>query len=109
MKQQINYIVLPESNLVVCELQDRYGNRYRGKAKCSGGDVFDEEKGKRIAYLRADNKRKRASIRFLNDYIINELEFQISYMQQQIAKYKKCIDNTRIAVSKNNQEIGQLS
>lgn len=40
MKLQVNYIVLPENNLVLCELQDRYGKQYCGTARFSGGDKY---------------------------------------------------------------------
>ena len=109
MKHQVNYIVLPENNLVVCELQDRYGKQYRDTARCSGGDKFDEKIGKRIAYLRADNKRKRATVRFLNEQVISEIKFQISYLKQQMKKYEKCVDNTHISIDQNLQEISKLS
>ena len=105
MGQYVNYIVMPEHRLVVCEIRDRFGNKYRAKAKCGEIDVFDEEKGKRISYLRADNKRKRANIRFMNDNVIKELRFQISYMEDEIRKLEKRIERTRMGIAKNSEEI----
>ena len=43
----VKYIVKPETNLVVCEIREDYGTRFRGIAKCNPTDTFNEETGKK--------------------------------------------------------------
>lgn len=108
MRQSVNYIMKPERGLVVCEMTDRFGNRYRGKAVCSGDDVFDETIGKRIAFLRADNKRKRANMRFIRNRIISEIELQRSWYDEQLKKYTKAVDRLADGVSRNYAELSEI-
>jgi len=50
----------------MCEYADIIENEYVGIAKCSLEDEWDEEKGKKIALIRAKRKRGRDINRVLN-------------------------------------------
>lgn len=69
------YKINKEKGLVKCTVK-AYNTYYTGKAKVNTdeGDVFDEEKGKKIARCRALLKMKKA----LLNSAIDELEFIMS-------------------------------
>jgi hypothetical protein len=46
-------IVVAEKGYVKTILFDKYGNQFIGEAKCAGNDIFNEEFGSKLSYLRA--------------------------------------------------------
>lgn len=106
--RSVKYIVKPENNLVVCIIREDCYNVFRGVAKCSPDDTFDEEKGKRIAYLRACKKRKRA---FIKDYRedIALYESELKFWEEKIAQRKRKIDNMLKSIAVYGEEIDSLA
>lgn len=93
----IDYYINPEKRTVVCKISDvehgvmedlaRNGyapatpcvyecsllkDSFTGKAKCSDTDVFDEEKGKRIAYKRAMVKYNKSRSKLCHALLVAE-------------------------------------
>lgn len=104
MERNVRYIVKPENKLVVCVIKEEFDLQFRGIAKCSPDDQFDEEKGKQIAYLRACEKRKRHYIKMAQfemkmnsnelDYwnmLQNRCQRKIDSMHRSLAKYREDI------------------
>jgi len=103
----INYIVKPEIGLVVCILRDDPYTSWRGSAKCSPQDTFDEEKGKRIAFLRACAKRKRSELNDLR-YQIDIINSDINYLDQKRNKFLSVIDSMKKSLGRYFEEIHNL-
>ena len=61
----------------------------RGTAKCSGEDVFDVERGKRIALAKAENKAYITALRHLETYY-NEMSFLMTAMEEFEDKTYRC-------------------
>lgn len=105
--EQSKFIVLPEQKLVVCILEVNEGS-FRGTAKCSPEDTFDEKIGKRIAYLRADNKRKRSNVNELKNFRIAYLDSCIERLMTERCRLEKSVNKNLIAIASNSQEIEKL-
>ena len=57
-----------KSGVVVCRLFDRwYGRTFIGVARCHDTDVFDEKKGRAIAFNRARQKELISDLRILTE------------------------------------------
>lgn len=107
MERNVRYIVKPENKLVVCIINEDYDLQFRGKAKCSPDDSFDEEKGKRIAYLRACEKRKRYFIKIARcEMKLNDNELQYWNMLQNRCRRK--IDSMLKSIAVYRAEIQEL-
>ncbi len=64
---------------VICLAKDqKLGKRFRGVAKCGGGDIFDVEKGKEIAKLKAEIKKE--------EYRYYKMDKAIRYINRQSEK-----------------------
>ena len=100
----VKYIVKPEANLVVCKIREDYEIRFRGIAKCNPTDTFNEETGKKIAYLRANIKRKRAYANFMR-YQGKHIDQQINYLYEQKRRVEKQIKNAQVSICKCKDEI----
>lgn len=100
----VKYIVKPEANLVVCEIREDYETRFRGIAKCNPTDTFNEETGKKIAYLRANIKRKRAYANFMR-YQEKHIDQQINWLYDQKRRVEKQIKNAQVSICKCKDEI----
>jgi len=100
----VKYIVKPEANLVVCEIREDYETRFRGIAKCNPTDTFNEEIGKKIAYLRANIKRKRAYIDFMRSQT-RLIDQQINWYYDQKRRIEKQIKNAQVSICKCKDEI----
>lgn len=104
---EVKYIVKPEVNLVVCIIRE-YGYMFRGVAKCSPDDKFDEATGKKIAYLRACEKRKRAQIREVR----HQLEYNTNernWYQSEIDRCKRNIDKMLKTIAKYREDVEKLA
>ena len=84
---------------VICILTDRkLGKKFKGIAKCAPEDMFDENKGKQIAELKAKIKRDNYKIkqldtkfRYLKNWVNNELD-QIQKRQDELFRgIKECL------------------
>lgn len=57
-----------KSGVIVCRLFDRwYGRTFIGVARCHDVDVFDEKKGRAIAFNKARKKELISDLRLLDD------------------------------------------
>lgn len=55
--RSVKFIVNAASGVVVCKMYDRLYNIYHvAKTRCKGSDVFDEMKGRKIAFYKARKK-----------------------------------------------------
>ena len=57
---------IDEKNGVVVAIQTFAQKKYRGIARCSGEDVFDVEKGKKLAALKCNQKIASARLDYAN-------------------------------------------
>ena len=106
--RSVKYIVKPEIGLVVCVIKEDWNNVFRGVAKCSPEDQFDEEKGKRIAYLRACKKRKRAFIKDCRGDIEMYRE-EIRWWEEKIAQHQRKLDKMLKSVALYSEEIDSIA
>lgn len=107
MERGINYIVKPEIGLVVCIIRDDPYTSWRGSAKCSPEDVFDEETGKRIAFLRACAKRKRDDLKRFR-YAVEDVNNDIKYFEERKNRLMKAIDSMKKSLGRYSEEIHNL-
>ena len=107
MERGINYIVKPEIGLVVCILRDNPWTSWRGSAKCSPDDTFDEEKGKRIAFLRACAKRKRYILKDVRE-TVEIFDQDIRESEERKRKAMKAIDSIKKSLCSFAEEIHKL-
>ena len=87
---------------------DKFGKKIRGVAKCDTKDTFNEETGKRIAFLRATNKRKRE---YINGYlrpILHSFDKRISRLITKQNRYKRSIEEQLKIIAKNCEEISNI-
>lgn len=103
----INYIVKPEIGLVVCIIRDDPYTSWRGSAKCSPQDTFDEEKGKRIAFLRACAKRKRSVLKEIRSYV-DDINTDINYLEERKSRFMRTILSIKKSLGRYSEEIHNL-
>ena len=65
----------------------------RGVAKCMDGDVFDVERGKRIALAKAENKAYIAALKHLDTYMDEMAFFVNAYEAFNDKAYHSCAHN----------------
>lgn len=102
------YIVLKDQRMVVCEMTDKFGKKFRGVAKCDTKDTFNEETGKRIAFLRATNKRKRA---YINGYLrqtLSAYNYAIDNLVKEKTAVEHSINDLLKIIAKNCEEISNI-
>ena len=63
---EVKYKVMEDKRVVLCILKTDYAFRFVGKAKCLPTDKFNEERGKKIAYLRALLKLKKKDLQYMD-------------------------------------------
>lgn len=73
-------------------VHDTYIKVY-GIAKCANGDVFDVERGKRIALAKAENKAYLTALRYVEPYINDIKSFLESYDLFSDKAYHTCAHN----------------
>lgn len=104
------YIVDKENGIVECTLTDQFyagNNQWTGKAKCSNEDIFDEEKGKEIAYLRAFVKWRRENLKYIKEVVDVRAEF-CRYWQNVYQEGMKKLDNQKILLAKTLERLDKL-
>lgn len=107
MERNVRYIVKHENKLVVCVIKEEFDLQFRGIAKCSPDDQFDEEKGKQIAYLRACEKRKRYYIR-LAQFEMKLNDNELSYWNMLQNRCQRKIDSMRKSLASYRAELEEL-
>lgn len=104
------YIVDKENRIVECTLTDQFyiGNKqWTGKAKCSSEDIFNEEKGKEIAYLRAFVKWRRENLKSIKE----TADLRAEFCQYWLNKYQESmqkLDNQKILLAKTLERLDKL-
>ena len=106
-ERSVRYIVKPEDKIVVCIIKEDWYEQYRGVAKCSPDDKFDEEKGKRIAYLRACEKRKRGYIQMAKCQMKN-CENELDYYTSVKTRIQGRLDSMRKSLASYREELDTL-
>lgn len=106
--RSVRYIVKPECGMVICIIKEDYFTSFRGIAKCSPEDTFNEETGKRIAYLRACKKRKRYFIQDAKEDI-KLYKSAIDEYEARIAQRMRRIDSMRKSIAVYSEEIDSLA
>ena len=104
------YIVDKENGIVECTLTDQFyagNNQWTGKAKCSSEDLFDEEKGKEIAYLRALVKWRRENLKSIRVAVDVRAEF-CRYWLNKYQKGMQKLDNQKILLAKTLERLDGL-
>lgn len=106
-ERSIKYIVKPEIGLVVCIIRDDEFTSWRGSAKCSPDDTFNEDIGKKIAFLRACAKRKRSA---LQDIKLNLewIDYDLKEIEERKARLLKKVNSIRVSLAKYSEEIYKL-
>ncbi len=94
----VSYIVKPEARLVVCEIRENDGTRFRGTAKCNPTDEFKEEVGKIIAFSRACAKRKREYVKYCKA-CLREIERQKLWLEEKRHYFEKQIDKANVSIA----------
>ena len=106
-KDLTNIYKIDEQNGIVKYTVKTHGKYYTGKAKANTdeGDVFDVEKGKRIAKLRALLKMKRALLREALEFqhCINQLKTMEDELTDRIQRLTQSAFNIS---DKLNKELG---
>lgn len=70
--------IVNEPYVICLAVDQKLGKRFRGVAKCGGDDIFDVEKGKQIAQLKAEIKKE--------EYRYFQMDKAIGYINRQSEK-----------------------
>ena len=98
LKFEVN--VNSKKRAVTVFVTNDFGKRFMGIAMCNPSDVFDEEKGIKIA-------KKRAMIALKNDDIKRMNQFR-GYHEGMVNHYKACIRRANSKISSLYKEITEI-
>lgn len=104
---EVKYLVKPEINLVVCEIFDNDGTKFRGAARCRTTDNFNENVGKRIAFVRANAKRNKRNVAYYNR-VYKAYKCEVEYATAQMRKYAKKIQKAKQVIANVENEVEQI-
>lgn len=78
-----------DENTIICRLENRWGDKHYGKAKCLPEDTFNENCGQRIAFFKAYTKSLRHLCNSTVLQVYKELKDLCNIFEQCPDKYPK--------------------